>query len=88
MDNKLFIMQGAPGCGKSTFIRKHNLDDYAISRMISVKSSIRIHWFMMRTLDTWLKVMIFHREPVSSRSGWRMTSCLHECAWDRQSYWI
>ena len=31
MDNKLFIMQGAPGCGKSTFIRKHNLDDYAIS---------------------------------------------------------
>lgn len=31
MDNKLFIMQGAPGCGKSTFIRKHNLDDYVIS---------------------------------------------------------
>lgn len=31
MVNELFIMQGAPGCGKSTFINENKLNDYVIS---------------------------------------------------------
>lgn len=31
MVNELFIMQGAPGCGKSTFINENQLNDYVIS---------------------------------------------------------
>ena len=27
----LFILQGAPGCGKSTFISEHNLERYVVS---------------------------------------------------------
>lgn len=31
MTNKVFILQGAPGCGKSTFIEQHNLGKYVVS---------------------------------------------------------
>lgn len=31
MNHNLFIMQGAPGCGKSTFIHEHGLHDLVIS---------------------------------------------------------
>lgn len=31
MNHNLFIMQGAPGCGKSTFIKNNNLNDLVIS---------------------------------------------------------
>lgn len=31
MTNKLFVLQGAPGCGKSTFIRNNSLEKYVVS---------------------------------------------------------
>lgn len=31
MTNKLFVLQGAPGCGKSTFIRDNGLERYVVS---------------------------------------------------------